>query len=154
MSLSGPLLTARGKPEKEFSRQFITVAVAVICYMAAVRHSVLMLSWVVLAVYLFRFSLLTQAANREIEGRWRDLFATVVPGALLALLSAVAARLTSSLLPPLPPAEKLVLVVGVSMVVTLLCFASFMKPLLRPIFRRSPQLATLIPDRFQHFVAH
>jgi O-antigen/teichoic acid export membrane protein len=152
MSLSGPLLTARGKPEREFSRQLITVAVAAACYMAAVRHSVLMLSWAVLAIYLFRFALLTQAANREIEGRWRDLFATVLPGLLLAVLAAVSARLTSSLLPALPHAERLALVAGVSAVLTLVCFAIFMKALLRPIFRRSPQLGTLIPDRFQHFV--
>lgn len=152
MALSGPLLAARGKPEREFYVQLITVGVAATGYILAVRWSVLALSWVVLAVYLLRFLLLTRAANREIDGRWSDLMATSVPGLALGLAGALGARFVAALLPPLPDAQRLVLVGGISAMFVLGCFAAFSKLLLRPILTRSPQLATLLPIRMQRFV--
>lgn len=153
MALSGPLLAARGKPQREFYMQLICVAAAAASYIFAVRRSVLVLSWVVLAIYLLRFVLLTRAANREIEGRWSDLMATTCPGLALAVAAAIIARSIESLLPPLQDAQRLALVGGGSALFILVCFAAFSKVLLRPIFTRSPQLATLLPLRLQGFVS-
>lgn len=152
MALSGPLLAARGKPEREFYMQLVTVGAAAASYIVAVRWSVLALSWVVLAIYLLRFVLLTRAANREIDGRWSDLMATTWPGLVLALAGALVARSVTALLPPLHNAQRLALVGGISAVFILICFAAFCRILLRPIFTRSPQLATLLPVRMQRFV--
>jgi O-antigen/teichoic acid export membrane protein len=152
MALSGPLLAARGKPEREFYMQLVTVAAAVVSYIVAVRWSVLALSWIVLAVYLLRFFLLTRAANREIDGRWSDLMVAALPGLALAIAGASVARLVTALLPPLHDGKKLVLVGVISAIFILLCFATFYKVLLRPILTRSPQLATLLPVRMQRLV--
>jgi O-antigen/teichoic acid export membrane protein len=152
MALSGPLLTARGKPQHEFYMQMVTVAVAGISYTLAVRWSVFALSWVVLAIYLLRFALLTHTANREIGGRWVDLMATTWPGLVLALAGALVARFVTVLLPPLSDVQRLALVGGISAIFILLCFATFSRTLLHPIFKRSPQLATLLPVRLQRFV--
>jgi O-antigen/teichoic acid export membrane protein len=152
MALSGPLLAARGKPQREFYVQLITVAAAAASYIFSVQRSVLALSWVVLAIYLLRFALLTRAANHEIEGRWRDLMATTWPGLTLAAAAAIIAKSIASLLPPLQDPQRLALVGGGSALFILVCFAAFSRVLLRPIFVRSPQLATLLPSRLQSFV--
>ena len=152
MALSGPLLAARGKPQREFYMQLITVAVAATSYIFAIRRSVLLLSWVVLAIYLLRFALLTRAANNEIEGRWSDLLATTWPGLALAASTAIIARSIKSFLPPLHDTPRLILIGGGSALFVFVCFAAFSKVLLRPIFIRSPQLTTLLPSRLQGFV--
>ena len=152
MALSGPLLAARGKPQREFYVQLITVAAAAVSYIFSVQRSVLALSWVVLAIYLLRFALLTQAANREIDGRWRDLMATAWPGLTLAAAAAIIAKSIALLLPPLHNPQRLALVGAGSALFILVCLAAFSKVLLRPIFTRSPQLATLLPSRLQSFV--
>jgi O-antigen/teichoic acid export membrane protein len=153
MALSGPLLASRGRPEREFCMQLIAVAAAIVSYIIAVRWSVLALSWIVLFVYIFRFVLLTQAANREIDGRWIDLMATAVPGLILALAAATVARLIVLSLPPLHDAQRLAIVGGGSASFIVICFATFSRFLLRPIFSRSPQLLTLLPSRLQRLVA-
>lgn len=153
MALSGPLLAARGKPQREFYMQLIAVAAAVVSYIIAVRWSVLALSWTVLSVYILRFVLLTQTANREMDGHWSDLMATASPGLILASTAATVARLIVLFLPPLPDVQRLAVVGGGSALFIMVCFTAFSKVLLRPIFSRSPQLATLLPFRLQRLVA-
>jgi PST family polysaccharide transporter len=153
MALSGPLLAARGRPERELYMQLIAVTAAVVSYIIAVKWSVLALSWIVLAVYILRFVLLTRAANREIDGRWSDLMATALPGLILALAAATVARLIVLFLPPLQDAQRLAVVGGGSALFIVACFATFSKVLLRPIFSRAPQLVTLLPSRLQRLVA-
>jgi lipopolysaccharide exporter len=146
-ALSGPTLAARGKPQREFHMQFLTVAIAAIAFIVAVRWSVLALSWTVLAVYLVRFALLTGAANREIGGSWRGLLVSSWPGLALALIAASSARALDLFFLPTHDVARLAVVGSGSALCVLAAFALFSKPLLRPIIERSPQLGSLIPAR-------
>ncbi|WP_187290255.1 lipopolysaccharide biosynthesis protein [Terriglobus saanensis] len=152
MSLSEPLLIARGKPQIDFGAQLIVAVLAVAGYVIAIRYSVLALSWTVLGLYLFRFFLLTTAVHREIRIRWTDLMETSTPGLLLALFAAAVSKGLELLLPPMPDFLRLVCVGGGAAILVLGAFSLFSKTLLRPMLRRSPQLLHLFPARIQQFL--
>lgn len=152
MALSGPLLAARGKPEREFYMQSITAAVAAIAYVVAVRWSVLALSWTVLAVYIIRFILLSNSANREIGGRWKDLMATAMPGLILSVVAAASAKAIDLVLPRLQYPVRLGFVCSGTLLCVSACFVLFSKKLLQPIVDRFPQLQLLFPARVRHLV--
>lgn len=152
MSLSGPLLASRGKPQKEFRAQLISVLTAVAAYLVALHWSIVTLSWTVLVIYIFRFFLLTRAVNREIGTRWLDLLATAGPGIALGVLAAGSAYLIAVGSRNFPSGARLLFVAGGSAGITLVAFALSGHLLLRPIFTRSPQLKVLVPRRLNFLI--
>ena len=149
LTLSGPALSARGKPGKEFQMQLISVIIAIAAYLTAIHWSVLALSWTVLGVYLIRFGLLAYAVMREVHGRWQDLAATAWPALTLAMVAAGVARTLDLLCAHWQAVARLAVVAGGSATCIALCFLLLSKPLLRPIFVRSPSLVSLVPGRLQ-----
>lgn len=152
MGLAGPLLAARGKPERELFMQLITVVVAAIAYTAAVQWSVLALSWTVLVVYILRFILLTNAANREIGGRWKDLMGTATPGLILSVVAATSAKIIDLALPRLNYPVRLGFIVLGTLLCVVVCFAIWSRQFLRPIIDRFPQFQLLLPARVRSLV--
>jgi PST family polysaccharide transporter len=151
MALSGPLLAARGKPQKEFWAQLIALSVAVSAYIIAIRWSILALSWTVLAVYLLRLFLLTTAVHKSIGSHWSDLFATTWPALTLSLFAGGIAKLIAVHLPSISAPARLAILGLSSSFLVVLAFAAFTRTFLRPIFSRSPQLVALIPARLRPF---
>lgn len=152
LALAGPVLSARGKPQLELRGQAIAVFVAGIVYTVAVHKSVLALSWSVPAVYLLRLWLLSGMALKEVRGSWRDLMSTVWPGLFLAIISASIVRVTSSLLPPMGYALRLVIVAASGAASVALCLLLRSTWLLRPILLNAPQFAEMFPGVFRRLL--
>lgn len=151
MAISGPLLSARGRPQREMRMQLVTLIVAAAVFIYTVQISVVLMAWSVLAVYLFRFALLTRTALSDIGGGWAEL-AACWPGLLLSAWSALLARGTLLLLPTMSLLLRFIIVASVTAVGAFAAFAIFSKPLLRPIVDRSPQIRTLLRGPLLRFL--
>lgn len=151
MAISGPLLSARCRPQREMRMQFVTMLIAGAAFVYTVRISVVLMAWTVLAVYLVRFVLLTRAALRDIGGGWPEL-AAMWPGLLLSAVAACLARGTLLLLHPMPYVPQLATVATVAALGTFAFFAGFSRQLLAPVVSRSPQIRTLLRGSFERFL--
>lgn len=149
LAIAGPLLAARGKPQKELRSQLISVVIAVSAYIMAIHWSVTALSWCVLAVYLIRFVVLTRAVQGELDSRWGDLLSTSWPAFLLASVSSIAAYASAALSSHLPDVLRLLAVVVATGTATTATAMIFARRLFKPMFSRSPQLLSLVPARLQ-----
>lgn len=152
MAISGPLLSARGRPQREMRMQLVTMLVAAVVFIVTIHISIVLMAWSVLLVYLLRFALLTRTALRDIGGGWAELGA-LWPGLALSACAALLARATLMLLPAsmlyLP---RLAIVAAVAAGGTFALFSAFSKPLLKPIVDRSPQIRTLLRGPLQRFL--
>lgn len=153
MALSGPLLSARGKPQREFAMQAITLVLAATAYFVAVKTSVLVLSWTVVGVYLVRFYLLTRASNQEIGGSWRALLSTATPGFSLAGVAMLVAKLTAYASAGMWAPARLAITLAAAGIAVLVTARFSARKLLGPILSRFPQMLTLVPGSIQRFVS-
>lgn len=145
MAISGPLLSARGRPQLESISQFITLLLAIGAYTWAISHSVLVLSWTVLALYAVRCLLLAGVVLHVTQGKWRDLAAVSWPACLLALVSSASAALIHLLMFSFQPSLQLAAICIGTAAVLLLTWMIGARWILRPITDRTPQLLTAIP---------
>jgi len=147
-------LTARGRPQKEFQMQVITAVFAIVVYRIAVVHSVYTLAWMVPIIYLLRYLLLTTAVLREVGGKWIDLISTCWPSAILLCVSVAAAKTFERLSSHVQPFPRLLLVGTGTAVIVLVAFGLLSNWLLKPIMKKMPQLASLLPKRLKFLIVH
>lgn len=152
MAISGPLLAARGRPDKDFRRQIIAVVIAFVAYVLSVRISVLALSWTVLLVYVIRLVLLVDAVNQEIGSRWMDLLRCSYGALFLACICAASAKVLEVVLHFQNAFLRLLVVAGADFLVYVVLIVAFGKFFVGPCLARSPQLSELIPRKVRHWV--
>jgi len=144
MALAGPTIASRGKPQIEMRLQFVVALVAIPAFIIGVHFSVLCLSWTVLAIYLLRFTMLTNAALSELDAKWIEFLQVTWPSMLLAGVSASIATALNLSLPVLPMWLRLVMVICGTLFLTVAVLGVYRKMLLRPILRNTPQLAEIL----------
>lgn len=144
MALSGPVLSARGKPQAEMRLQFGVVLCAGAAFWLSVRQSVLCLSWAVLFVYLVRFVVVTRAALKEIGARWRDLARVALPAIFLAKAATGIAVILHLAAAPMPVGMQLVVVAAGTALGVLTALVAGGRMVFRPIVEQIPQLESFL----------
>jgi O-antigen/teichoic acid export membrane protein len=152
LALAGPVLTARGKPQREFQMQSLAAMVAIVVYYLAMQRSLVWLAWMVVAVYLVRFYLLTRTALLEISGSWVDILTAIWPGLLLGVVAAAAAAGSNRILPDMLLPIRLIVVATISVIAVLGFFLLSSRQLLLPVLSRVPQLQNMVPPRFHRIL--
>ncbi|HEY6489098.1 MAG: lipopolysaccharide biosynthesis protein [Terracidiphilus sp.] len=149
MALSGPVLSARGKPHAEMKLQFGVVLLAGALFWMSVRQSVLWLSWAVLLVYLVRFFVLTHAALQETGARWRDLARAALPAIFLAKVATGIAVILHLALESMLMGTQLAVVAGGTALGILSVLVAGRRMVFRPIVEQMPQLESFLDMSFR-----
>jgi lipopolysaccharide exporter len=149
MAICGPVLAARGKPQRELQMQVFTALFALVAFRFAALHNVVLLAWVVLLTALIRYLLMSSAVLRELNGRWSDLAGACWPSIVVSVVSGSAAFGIELVTTNVAPLLRLVLVILGTGVAYLTVLALFGRALLTPILTRMPQMSTLLPGRLR-----
>jgi PST family polysaccharide transporter len=149
MAITGPLITARGRPGLELKCQFLSFALAIPFYYFAVHRSVLALSWAVLGIYIVRCLVLTVAVLAESGGSWMGLALVSWPAAALSAVAACVALLSRQITSSLGIVPQAFVIAGSVASTMLFAFVFLPRTLLQPTANRVPQVVQLLPKRLR-----
>lgn len=87
LAMSGPLLSAIGRPHIELKAQLLTLLISIPSLILAAQESVLMVAWTLLGTYILRLLLLVTATLRAIGDKpYRLITITLIPIIISSLL--------------------------------------------------------------------
>ena len=87
LAMSGPLLTAIGRPQVELKAQLLTLLFSIPALLMAATQSIISLAWVVFASYVLRFLLLMLMSLHALKTKRRQLFAILTMPLFIAALT-------------------------------------------------------------------
>lgn len=90
MGMAGPLLCARGKPERELRVQAMSAAFFIVVMLVTSKVSLLALTWGVFGVYVVRFVLMTREVMRMVGASWYEILLTLQGSFLMLAGTALA----------------------------------------------------------------
>ena len=131
LAMVGPVLTAMDKVQVEFRSQLVSLIVMMPVLYFTAQHSLSILAWGILGIYILRWFLLVKSIRKVISIGWMEIFSTILWPFLCALAAAFLTWVGDCVTVSLPSPIRLAIDMAMAVIGLLLITRLFGKSILK-----------------------
>lgn len=97
MGIQGPILNGLGRPGDETKSQWLTAIFALLVLLTSSTISIVATAWSILAIYIFRFALLSHMTVNALKITWHEIIFPTGIGVTLGVLTIITWKISNDL---------------------------------------------------------